>query len=195
MWFSPRTTRMKKYILSFLLLFTPFVTQAFTISHQDDWNVNPLVPIFNLTVSLADNASCVGSHVAIDRWVWIIRSDNYSTNTRVGEVMFASMVGTTDVTLPQISLVGLSNIDEFDFVCDDGVTDSANTQSYGGFYDGAFGSFNQDDAQIQFIVPVSSSGSSTPTEQTINNPTLDFFLGFLIFFICMVFPIWLFRRQ
>jgi len=39
-----------------------------------------------------------------------------------------------------------------------------------------------------------SFGNDT-SSGVVNNPTLDWFLGFLIFFICMMFPIWLFRRQ
>jgi len=37
--------------------------------------------------------------------------------------------------------------------------------------------------------------STTSLTQIANNPSLDWFLGFLIFFICMTFPIWLFRRK
>jgi len=39
-----------------------------------------------------------------------------------------------------------------------------------------------------------SFGNDT-SSGVVNNLTLDWFLGFLIFFICMVFPIWLFRRK
>jgi len=35
----------------------------------------------------------------------------------------------------------------------------------------------------------------TTTVTVVNNPILDWFLGFVIFFMCMVFPIWLFRRK
>jgi len=37
---------------------------------------------------------------------------------------------------------------------------------------------------------------STTSEIIIyNNPTLDWFLGFTMFLICMIFPIWLFKRK
>jgi len=53
---------------------------------------------------------------------------------------------------------------------------------------------------LEFIGSTGAGSSTTiyatsSTETITNNPTLDFFLGFLIFFICMIFPIWLFRRK
>lgn len=64
----------------------------------------------------------------------------------------------------------------------------------GGFYPAVFTTFPS-------ITSGGGSGTSTTIYATstdlysVNNPSLDWFLGFLIFFICMVFPIWLFRRK
>jgi len=54
------------------------------------------------------------------------------------------------------------------------------------------------DCEIKLTDSIGGGGvivSSTTLDTTINNPTLDWFLGFVIFFMCMIFPIWLFRRQ
>lgn len=50
-----------------------------------------------------------------------------------------------------------------------------------------------------FIIglPVTGGGGSatSSTATVVDNPVLDWFLGFIIFCICMIFPIWLFRKR
>jgi len=52
-----------------------------------------------------------------------------------------------------------------------------------------------DSAGNQFYAVSCASSASTTDVQVIDNPTLDFFMGFLIFFLCMVFFIWAFRKN
>jgi len=132
-----------------------------------------------------------------------VYTDDPTTPTFCGDVVLDS--GFTDHTDTFNIPVGTRIIDEYLY------SHSSNTTLANGCIDDSgLGATNGQEYYAEFYsedlgnsVVVSSFGgtgsstvvSASTTNSVVNNPTLDFFLGFLIFFICMVFPIWLFRRK
>jgi len=95
-----------------------------------------------------------------------------------------------DVHLDTFDLSAYGTIVEIDILHDsngsldgDGCLDASTAEYF-------YSADANDDGAIILDMP-----SAEASEMIVNNPTLDWFFGFMIFFICMIFPIWLFRRK
>jgi len=99
------------------------------------------------------------------------------------------------------STIGRDSFEEADIVWSSANTVDGNGCLSGTITESIYFDSNSNSPSLIFGLP--SSGGATTTEYIVgsttssvtNNPTLDWFLGFLIFFVCMIFPIWLFRRK
>jgi len=108
-----------------------------------------------------------------------------------GPVSGSVVLGGSEIQIINIDSTLYTGVDEVNIIFSD-------TSSVDG--DGCLDSINRvSNAQLSGNYAVGDliifGLPETQGDSVVNNPTLDWFLGFLIFFICMVFPIWLFRRK
>jgi len=190
MWFSSRTTYMKKLLL--LLLLIPQL--AFADGIQLDGTTTLFYTTdtdYQFQWSATNRNIALGSYMQAQLW-----ADEYgqqfcydiqgpvALNDQGSNLEIFSWVGHTDISEIDIVISPTNAVDGNGCLNDSlDFTNSLNASSLSQYIVGG--------------LPAASSTETagTSTDAVVNNPTLDWFLGFLIFFICMVFPIWLFRRK
>lgn len=192
---------MKKTLIFFVLLF-PFIVLG-DVGHSrfdaaSDTNVMYfVVPTLSLDwqAGIFNNDFPLGSYYQTQVWF-----DNYSVQEC--EIVHGSVaLNTSDNSQDTISLVGHSSISEVDlFQSDTNSVDGLNcfTSANATFWV-TYSNFNNSLDPINILTSFPGGSASTSVSSssvlTVDNPAFDWFLGFVLFFMCMVFPIWLFRRK
>jgi len=120
--------------------------------------------------------------------IWLDDYNSIVCSDVQGPVVFTA----PDYTDSVFDLSAYSTINELDVISDSDATLDGDGCLTSPTYEYFYSSDSDVVGEIILGVP---EGATTYVQPSVNNATLDWFLGFLIFFICMVFPIWLFRRK
>jgi len=191
---------MKKYLL-FLLFLIPAISSADSVSGfavQDSAQTSPAAYILVDESGNARLLSNFTNNSGVTKYVQF----SYIYAGATPTVCMSPYTVTTGNSQAMNDQVNFTITDKVSFILiyssasnsvdADGCLNSSPTE-----YDLYYSQVGND--EIQFLDTLGSIQYvyvlSTSTNAVDNNPTLDWFLGFLIFFICMIFPIWLFRRK
>lgn len=206
---SPHSTRMKKLII--LFLFFPF----FTFADVSNYSRTPDQVIYydfapNINISFDyDSTDMFG---AVRGTLLFYVGGDVQNCIDLGVVNPAG--GSINENIDLTAVMSLNTYVDSVVFAVGGITYECADQSdnYNGFDtpDGTFpettegGIFLLEEAELGCIDPsaenynedaIVDDDSCLYVIQTVNNPVMNFFFGFVIFFISMMFPIWLFRRK